>query len=173
MKSFALAALLACAACAPPTAWTHGVPNLHEVQPGVYRGGQPTADGWAYLRGLGVRHVLKLNFDSEGDDRGAVAFGLTVHQVAIYPAAFLSTFDGPTPMQVRQIVSVLLDQKLRPLYIHCTHGHDRTGLAVGLLRLETGWTKPTAYREMRMLGFHPELLGLVRAWEEYQPRRRP
>ena len=83
--------LLTWAACAPPTVITRGVPNLHAVRPGVWRGGQPTAAGWAYLREPGVKHVLKLNFDS--------------------------------------------------------------------------------YREMRMRGFHPELLGLVKAWDDYQPRR--
>ena len=51
-------------------------------------------------------------------------------------------------------------------FIHCTHGHDRTGLVVGCYRvLKQGWTKNDAYAEMLQHGFHPELLGLYLFWD--------
>ena len=33
----------------------NGIPNFREVAPGVYRGGQPTTAGWAFLKSKGVR----------------------------------------------------------------------------------------------------------------------
>src|SRR5207248_565682 len=36
-----------------------GVPNFRVVDQGVYRGGQPTEAGWAYLKSLGVKTVVK------------------------------------------------------------------------------------------------------------------
>lgn len=32
----------------------HGIPNLAQVESGVWRGGQPTDEGWTYLKSVGV-----------------------------------------------------------------------------------------------------------------------
>ena len=54
------------------TTYTNGVLNLVQVEPGLWRSGQPiAASEWVYLKGQGVHHVVKLNFDSEGSDGGA------------------------------------------------------------------------------------------------------
>ena len=48
-----LALVILLSACSP-TVTSHGVPNLVQVEPGIWRSGQPTADGWVYLKSLGV-----------------------------------------------------------------------------------------------------------------------
>ena len=65
-----LAGMLLALVCACSTMiYTHGVPNLIQVRPDVWRSGQPVSlDQWQYLASLGVRHSLKLDFDSEGTD---------------------------------------------------------------------------------------------------------
>ena len=55
-----------------------GIPNYREVRPGVYLGGQPTLAGWAYLKSIGIKTVVKLNFPSEGSDDEAARLGMTV-----------------------------------------------------------------------------------------------
>ncbi|MBI3549255.1 MAG: tyrosine-protein phosphatase [Elusimicrobia bacterium] len=165
----AAALVLACAigATASDTA-PHGVPNLVEVAPGVYRGGQPTTAGWAFLKSRGVRTVVKLNFASEGSDGEAQRLGMRVIDASGPPSEVRDVLERPNPERVRLAVDSLRDETLRPVFVHCLHGQDRTGLIVGLYRvLHDGFTKKAAYREMRKLGYHRSLRGLREFWEEF------
>jgi len=166
--SLALVALLALVACGGTTV-THGVPNLVEVEPGLWRGGQPTIAGWAHLRDLGVRTVIKLNFDAEDVDDPAAVLGMTVLPVPFPPSEIDNLLGGPTVEQVRRIVAAMADAKARPTYVHCTHGQDRTGLAVGAYRVSRGWPKSKAWWEMRERGFHELFLGLTDFWHDHVP----
>lgn len=160
----ALAFLTILTGCSPMI-YTHGVPNLVEVEPDLLRGGQPTAEGWAYLKARGVRTVVKLNYDREGVD--LVDPSLHVYAMAIPPADIDDEFRGPSKEDLHKILSLLVDPALRPLYVHCTHGQDRTGIAVGVYRLAKGWRRRDAWREMRALNFHPGLFGLFDSWEDW------
>ena len=52
-------------------------------------------------------------------------------------------------------------------YVHCEHGQDRTGLTIGIYRVQhDGWTKEKAYNEMIAHGFHKSLHGLDDFWED-------
>lgn len=159
-----------------PMVYERGVPNLAEVDPGVYRSGQPsTPEAWAYLRSLGVRRVVKLNFDSEGSDQGAVDAGMEVVRLPIPPRddQTLSVLEPPETARVLEAVRVMSEG--RPgdaVLVHCSHGQDRTGVAVGAYRvLRDGWTKERARDEMLRHHFHWEIPGLARWWREFDPTR--
>ena len=67
----------------------------------------------------------------------------------------------PSDVQINQILSALADTNNFPIFIHCHHGQDRTGLIIGLYRVEAqGWAPAKAYQEMLVNGFHPNLAGL-------------
>jgi len=161
-----------------PTVYTHGVPNLVQVEPGFYRSGQiTTAEGWQYMRSLGVTDSIKLNFDSEGTDDGALAVGIVVHKFSIQPEGdkdvfdnLLNTFVKPDRNLLNQALQTTHDIKQAggvPL-VHCTHGHDRTGEFVGMWRVEDdNWTVDEAYDEMIRLGYHKSLIGLDLVWNEF------
>ena len=53
-------ALLSVPICAKGAAdpVVRGVPNFHQVDGNIYRGAQPTAQGWASLERLGVKSVI-------------------------------------------------------------------------------------------------------------------
>ena len=177
---FLALAALACSA----TSYTHGIPNLVQVRADVWRSGQPTSlDQWQYLYGLGIRHSIKLDFDSEGTDDLARVAGIEVRTLSIEPQ---TDPDGLGPLLadlVRRPAAdriAALKDAIREIkaggaggwLIHCKNGHDRTGLAVGLVRvIVDGWDKPRAWKEMLARGFHPELVGLLREWwaEETTP----
>ena len=138
------------------------IPNLSQVEPGVWRGGQPTsAAGWTYLRGLGLTNDIKLNTGEEASDQAAVDAGFRVFYFPIDTMQQLVT--GPDPAQMQEVATRLW---LQGTYVHCEHGQDRTGLAVGLHRLEQGMTPASAWSEMTNHGYHPALLGLTRFWRE-------
>lgn len=167
------------------SSYTHGVPNLVEVRsadahPSVWRSGQPvTSDAWDYLESLGIRHVLKLDFDDEGSDAEGPLRGMEVVTISIEPttkAGFVDlvedVFAEPSSESMAAILSVIHrinDQSSTAggWLIHCKNGHDRTGLVVGLVRMVVdGWDKHHAWSEMLDRGYHPELIGLDRAFHD-------
>jgi protein tyrosine/serine phosphatase len=156
------------------TVYVNGIPNLVQVEPGLWRSGQPTTlEQWRYLQSLGIRKVVKLNFESEGSDDGAVALGMTVYNLSIQPQGDLDWFDNVANAYVRPDVTKLQQaDEITKLHdgvlVHCTHGQDRTGESIGRHRvLVDHWSAEDAYAEMLRLGFHPMLHGLHEAWETF------
>lgn len=157
-----------------PNLYDHDIVNLVEVEPGLWRSGQPTTDAeWAYLRSLGVRLVVKLNFDDEGSDAWAAKAGIIVVECSVQPDGDKDVWDNVKNVFV-QPDAVRLSAALQAIktgvgvLVHCTHGHDRTGLVIGMHRvLHDGWTKERAYEEMLERGFHPELVGLSDFWNGF------
>lgn len=140
----------------------HGIPNLKQVDPGVWRGGQPNSEGWAWLKSQGVIFDVKLNTESEASDALAETNGL---HICRFPITFEQQTTGePRPGQIIGAVSCM---SVGDVFVHCEHGQDRTGLIVGAYRIILDhWSKDAAYREMLADGFHPILRGLVRSWEK-------
>jgi hypothetical protein len=68
-----------------------------------------------------------------------------------------------------KLVAIVDLMKQGNVFVHCEHGQDRTGLAVGCFRLSQGWSKDAAYAEMLVTGFHPALRGLQGRWDSEQP----
>ena len=72
---------------------------------------------------------------------------------------------------MRNFFRIASDPSRRPLFIHCTHGVDRTGTMAALYRIEAqGWQPSAAFEEMRLLGFHGWFRGLARYVQDYEPR---
>ncbi|MDN0082742.1 tyrosine-protein phosphatase [Crenobacter sp. SG2305] len=153
----------------------HGVPNFHIVDSGVYRGGQPTSEGWAYLKSLGVKTVVKLDLPAEGTDEEAARLGMTVVDASGPPSDLKNFYEAPDPARIRLAVQTLEDESRWPIYVHCLHGQDRTGLIVGLFRVRHDhYTKPQAFAEMRENNFHWALFpGLVDVWEDFDGKTLP
>ena len=104
--------------------------NFGVVVPGgIYRGGQPTSSGMKYLRELGVRTVVKLNhmrLDQEQEQ--AQRLGMKFVSLPLDPS---SVGEQTSCTSVATAVAILSDRSTWPVYLHCTHGRDRTGLVVG------------------------------------------
>lgn len=142
----------------------HGVPNLAQVEEGVWRGGQPTAEGWAYLRSLGVHTSIKLNPVSEGSDDLAISNNIAVLYFPI--STIQQTLDEPKEETVYGAALSITNGT----FVHCTKGEDRTGLVIGVYQVRVRhWTKEAAFKEMMAHGFHPMLRGLYSFWEDCVP----
>lgn len=156
----------------PPTIWTDGVPNLHQVFDKLWRCGQPTSDGWKKISTLGEKVlVVKLNKpDVEGDDIVPPSItNIQIMRVPLPPATWEELVAVPQKNilldTVHEIDSAL--HQGMTVVIHCTHGHDRTGLITALCRVFLmNWKKWRALKEAIDYGFHWELVGLLEAFEE-------
>lgn len=141
-----------------PKAWAQpkqveGVGNFHRVSATLYRGEQPTAQGFVSLKQLGIRTVVNLRLTHS--DKEALG-DLPLQYVHIPMAAW-----DVEHQEVVQFLKVVTDSKRHPVFVHCLHGADRTGMMVALYRVVVdGWSKAEAIREMKQGGFgHHMILG--------------
>src|SRR4029079_7337114 len=85
------------------------------------------------------------------------------YPMSAFEPALSSSFDR----MIDTIMTKLDDTTLMPIYVHCAHGQDRTGLVIGLERvIDEGWQPKAAHDEMVKLGFHMEFVGLNHYFEE-------
>ena len=126
-----------------------GVPNCHKVSQYLYRGGQPTAEGMRSLKKLGIKTIVNLRtFHSDRDETGVT--GLACEHV------HMQAWDGDLEDIVR-FLRIATDGTRGPVFVHCQHGADRTGVACAAYRIAVqGWSKDRAIDEMVNggYGFH-------------------
>jgi protein tyrosine/serine phosphatase len=141
------------------------LPHFYEVVKGeLYRGAQPTTQGLQALHDAGVKTILNLRNERDlitQEKKVVESIGMT------YISVPLSGFFKPADADMDKIEALLNDPQARPLFVHCQHGKDRTGLAYGLYRIFTqGWTPQAAHDEMVSLGFNTLLFGLEEYFDE-------
>lgn len=156
MKPYVLAAVVL-SFLAPEE--TNAAIPVHQVAPGIYRGPAPQTEAdYQMLKELGVRTVLNLRKvhrrEIAYEGRRLAALGISHRHV---PTAYFPPSDD----SVARALQVISDFSLHPIYVHCKHGKDRTGLIVGLFRVRhQGWSGNRAYVEMTRMRFNPRLAGL-------------
>ena len=161
-------------AAARPAAWAvpltePGLPNLHRVDDGLFRGAQPSAEGMRALERMGVRTVVNLRVT--GSDREELLGTRLEHEhISFKPW-------HPEDKDVAAFLRIVTDPARRPVFVHCRHGADRTGMMVAIYRrVVQGWSAEDALAEMTEggFGFHPvwdDLLDYVRELDGARWRR--
>jgi len=127
-----------------------GLENFHKVNDNVYRGAQPTAEGFASLAKLGVKTVLDLReFDSHSvaEKKAVEAAGMQ------YVSIPMQGTNIPSPAVVAKALAVLNQANAGPVFVHCRRGADRTGTIIACYRIShDGWQAAKALREAKALG---------------------
>jgi protein tyrosine/serine phosphatase len=127
-----------------------GVPNLAEITPNLFRGGQPTKTGLQNLAKLGISIVVDGRGDSSARDRErAEVIRLGIQYVAI-------PWHCPFPKDSVFVRFLLLIRQNpeKKIFVHCRLGDDRVGMMIAAYRMaEQGWTAEQAMQEMRIDGF--------------------
>ena len=149
-----------------------GVTNFGRVGPRLYRGGQPSEEGLASLRALGVDTVISFTLGKEGtkaEAAHAVRLGMD------YVTLPWSTMGVPDPEQVRIFLNYLREHPDRTVFVHCKAGADRTGVMIALSRIALDkWPVQRAIDEMNAFHYHFVFLPhLQRFVEHFQPGPRP
>jgi hypothetical protein len=85
-----------------------------------------------------------------------------------YERIALGSSDAPRAEQVARFLEIVRDPSLRPLYVHCKHGVDRTGAMMSVYRMEEeGWSNLEAFAEMEFFEANKifqDLRNYVRAY---------
>lgn len=144
-----------------------GLENFARVNAALYRGAQPTEEGFRELKALGIRSVI--DFRSHHSSRKqAEAAGLVAIELPL--RADLESVP-PTEEDLRKFFEIVLDPVHQPVYIHCAFGKDRTGTMAAVYRMEMeGWTAEEAIQEMEAFGYHNIYHDLLQFIRSYTPR---
>lgn len=145
------------------------LPNYQVVNEGLVRGGQPEGRGFEILMEEGIKTVLNIREQSEalaeeGDSVRALGMNYAAHSV--HP------FKVPEDELILDILTTMLDTDKAPVFVHCLHGQDRTGMIVGIYRLLVDdWSLEEAYAEMLAMGFHSAFTNLKEALHRFDSNR--
>lgn len=141
------------------------VPRLLEVSPGIYRSGRPNEEGLEWLKN---EYKIKTIINLENKDYAIKREREWADELNIrYYSLPMSASAHPRDRTVNKALELLADTRKHPILIHCYHGQDRTGLIVGLHRVEhEGWEADEAYEEMKEIGFRTFLWHLDRYFKK-------
>ena len=114
----------------PAFAQPAGVPNFHKVDDQVYRGAQPSTEGFQNLAKLGVKTVLDLR---EADSRSTAEKKVVEAAGMRYVNIPLRGMAAPSAQDVAKILGHFADTKSGPVFVHCRRGADRTGTVIACL----------------------------------------
>jgi tyrosine-protein phosphatase SIW14 len=150
----------------------HDLPNFHQVNAQLYRGGQPQPGGLAHLKQMGIKtkidekiiteyseaHLKQMGIKTiinlrqpdartQSEEREAHELGLNYYNE---PLPGLSRPDDAT---VARVLNLINDPKLQPVFVHCKRGADRTGTIIACYRItHDHWAAPAAITEARRFG---------------------
>ena len=125
-----------------------GLGNFAQVSAVLYRGEQPTAEGFAALKKMGVKTVVDLR--ALHSDRTLLK-GTGLQYVGIPCNAW-----HPEEEDVVAFLKVLHDPANQPVFVHCAQGSDRTGMMVASYRMvDEKWNSIDAMAELPNFNFHP------------------
>lgn len=149
------------AAVSRPANWARPIAvksagNFFQVADNLYRGEQPTTEGFASIKAMGIRTIVNLRvLHSDKKLMGDASFNYVEIE-----------FD-PIHAETEDIVEFLkiaADPAQQPVFVHCQHGSDRTGTMIAAYRIAVqGWTNEEALDEMVNggYGFHEQWINLA------------
>lgn len=121
------------------------IKNFYQVDQKVYRGAQPTKEGFDYLTKLGVKTVIDLR---EADRRSQQEEKLVTAAGMKYINVPMTGLTPPTDQEIGKILAILEDGTTGPVFVHCKRGADRTGAVIAAYRIDhDGWDNGRALKE--------------------------
>jgi protein tyrosine/serine phosphatase len=136
--------------------------NFHQVEPYLFRGGQPGREGFLALKEMGIKTVVCLRWGKKvihAEKASVESLDMTFISIP------LNYWNLPKSDTVEHFLGLIDDADKHPLYVHCLHGSDRTGILFAIFRMfRQGWTFAQSYDEMRKFGFHRFRLQNFKWW---------
>ena len=127
-----------------------GVENFGKVSETLYRGAQPTAEGFKELKKMGIKTIVDPSFFTwSRDDVHGHGFRY-VHVTPFQP-------NDPKVEPLIEFLKLMEDRENHPVFVHCLTGGDRTGAYVAIYRMHVQkWPKGKAIAEMNVYGFRKD-----------------
>ena len=144
-----------------------GIPNLGQVTSTLYRGGQPSAEGFETLAHMGIAIVVDTG-RSKRDEAVIKNLGMSYVSLPWY-------CPFPKDEVFARFIEIIRENPGKKIFVHCRLGDDRTGMMVAAYRMgQQHRTAEEAMQEMHEFGYrgihHLMCPGLGR-YEKSFPRR--
>lgn len=118
-----------------------GVANFTKVSPVLWRGAQPTAEGFRGLAAAGAKTIVSLR---EHHDDYELLAGTKLKYIRIPTHAW-----DPEEAELVLFLKALENRDNWPVFVHCAEGRDRTGYSVATYRMVAeNWSVDDALHEM-------------------------
>ena len=148
------------------------ISNFSKVNDFLYRGGRPKPADLSYLQSLKVRTVINLQGGDLNNPRyrafmkrwepgeltSAIAAEMNLSE-SLGLLFFSKPLDAIDPVsneddaRIDEILAIMGDPATQPVFVHCEHGVDRTGLIIALYEVNyMGMSPDDAYNEWRASG---------------------
>ena len=143
-----------------------GVKNFGEVTPTLYRGGQPSREGYQALAKMGVNIVVDGRLSGHDNERKEVEKAGMQYVAIPWHCLF------PRDEAMARFLAVLRANPGKKVFVHCRYGDDRTGMMIAAYRMSVeGWTAEEARREMDQYGFKPMVCPSLIPYEKHFPEK--
>src|SRR2546423_3256788 len=110
-----------------------GIKNFDQVDAHVYRGAQPTDEGFQYLAKLGVKTIVDLR---EADGRSKAEERVVTVAGMQYVNVPMTGHTPPTEPEIAKILALLENSATGPVFVHCMRGADRTGAVIAAYHID-------------------------------------
>ena len=155
--------------CAQAASAVPGVGNFEKVNDHVYRGAQPTGQGFQSLAKLGIQTVIDLR--ESGDARSVSEWKAVEAAGMQYISIPMKGYQTPSDQSIAGVLTVLENTTTGPVFVHCRRGADRTGAVIACYRIEHDhWTNERALAEARSMGMSWLQLSIQHYVQTYKPR---
>jgi len=122
-----------------------GIKNFDQVDTRVYRGGQPTDEGFRHLAKIGVKCIVDLR---EAGSRSAAEQRVVTAAGMRYVSVPMSGLTAPTEAEIVKILAILEDESAGPVFVHCKRGADRTGAVIAAYHIDHDkWANDRALKD--------------------------
>jgi len=123
-----------------------GIENFDQVDAHVYRGAQPTDEGFRYLAKLGVKTIIDLR---EADDRAKAEERVVTQAGMKYANVPMTGLTPPTVAEITRILAIMGSPD-EPVFVHCKRGADRTGAVIAAYHINyNGWDNTRALKDAK------------------------
>ena len=124
-----------------------GISNFDQVDAHVYRGGQPTTQGFQYLAKIGVKAVIDLR---EAGDRARAEEQAVIAGGMKYVNVPMTGLTPPTEAEIARILALMEDSAAGPVFVHCMRGADRTGAVIAAYHIDHDkWDNARALKDAK------------------------
>jgi tyrosine-protein phosphatase SIW14 len=149
-----------------------GVPNFHQVNEHVFRGGQPANNAWNSLASLGIKVIVDLRPSTEhptlSEARAVEAAGMRYVNVP------MKKLGAPFEDAVVKVLALMQSDSGGPVFVHCQRGSDRTGTVIACYRIvHDHWENQKALREARAYGMYAIERAMMRYILNFNPALAP
>jgi protein tyrosine phosphatase (PTP) superfamily phosphohydrolase (DUF442 family) len=139
-----------------------GVPNAGKVSDVLFRGAQPTEQGLAELKKLGVTTIVDLRGNRGPVSREreqAESLGMRFIDIPV------NGWSAPSNAQVAEFLKLFQQDPTQKIFVHCYFGRDRTGVMVAAYRMaQQNWTADQAVAEMDSFGYRYYLYPAMKSY---------